>query len=188
MCPYSLENLTSLELRENLIQMLPQTLPRLTKLERLDLGDNEIQELVSLVHWYIFINFVLQRESSFQPPYIGSLPSLTELWLDHNQLHHLPPVGQRVSDSFLEMYHVTLFCVSLSQEIGQLSALTCLDISEDNLEDIPEEVAGLTSLTDLHLSQNAIEILPDAIGNLGRLSIFKVDQNRLLALNDNIGR
>ena len=35
-----------MELRENLIQMLPQTLPSLTKLERLDLGDNEISELV----------------------------------------------------------------------------------------------------------------------------------------------
>ena len=68
----SLENLTSLELRENLIRNLPESLPSLTKLERLDLGDNEIEEL---------------------PPYIGSLPSLTELWLDHNQLLHLPPVS-----------------------------------------------------------------------------------------------
>jgi protein scribble len=42
-----LENLTSLELRENLIRSLPETLPRLTKLERLDLGDNELDELVS---------------------------------------------------------------------------------------------------------------------------------------------
>ena len=46
------------------------SLAQLEKLERLDLGDNEIEEL---------------------PPHIGSLPSLTELWLDHNQLVHLPP-------------------------------------------------------------------------------------------------
>ena len=44
--PCSLENLTSLELRENLIRNLPESLPSLTKLERLDLGDNEIEELV----------------------------------------------------------------------------------------------------------------------------------------------
>ena len=31
--------------------------------------------------------------SFLQPPHIGSLPSLTELWLDHNQLYHLPPVS-----------------------------------------------------------------------------------------------
>ena len=45
---YSLENLQSLELRENLIRTLPHSLSQLTKLERLDLGDNEIEELVSL--------------------------------------------------------------------------------------------------------------------------------------------
>ena len=74
----SLDNLTSLELRENLIRGLPDTLPSLTKLERLDLGDNEIDEL---------------------PSYIGSLPSLSELWLDHNQLQHLPPVSITSSES-----------------------------------------------------------------------------------------
>ena len=50
-----LENLTSLELRENLIKDLPQSLANLKKLERLDLGDNEIEEL---------------------PPHIGELSSL----------------------------------------------------------------------------------------------------------------
>jgi Leucine-rich repeat (LRR) protein len=28
-----------------------------------------------------------------QPHHIGNLPSLQELWLDHNQLQHLPPVS-----------------------------------------------------------------------------------------------
>jgi Leucine-rich repeat (LRR) protein len=39
-------NLTSLELRENLIGSLPESLAKLFHLERLDLGDNEIEELV----------------------------------------------------------------------------------------------------------------------------------------------
>ena len=45
---FSLENLTSLELRENLIRNLPESLPRLVRLERLDLGDNEVEELVRI--------------------------------------------------------------------------------------------------------------------------------------------
>ena len=45
---FSLTNLTSLELRENLIATLPDSLANLTKLERLDLGDNEIEELVRI--------------------------------------------------------------------------------------------------------------------------------------------
>jgi len=45
----SLEALQSLELRENLLKSLPESLSQLLKLERLDLGDNEIEELVSFV-------------------------------------------------------------------------------------------------------------------------------------------
>jgi protein scribble len=43
----SLTSLTSLELRENLLRQLPDSLAQLKKLERLDLGDNEIDMLVS---------------------------------------------------------------------------------------------------------------------------------------------
>lgn len=39
-------SLQSLELRENLLKSLPESLKNLNKLERLDLGDNEIEELV----------------------------------------------------------------------------------------------------------------------------------------------
>ena len=42
-------NLESLELRENLIKSLPESLSQLTNLQRLDLGDNEIYELVSIL-------------------------------------------------------------------------------------------------------------------------------------------
>ena len=43
----SLVNLQSLELRENLLKLLPESVSQLTRLERLDIGDNEIEELVS---------------------------------------------------------------------------------------------------------------------------------------------
>lgn len=42
----SLEALQSLELRENLLKSLPESLSQLYKLERLDLGDNDIEVLV----------------------------------------------------------------------------------------------------------------------------------------------
>lgn len=43
---FSLTNLVSLELRENMIQFLPQSMSLLVKLEILDLGSNNIKELV----------------------------------------------------------------------------------------------------------------------------------------------
>jgi len=44
---FSLSNLESLELRENLIKYLPASLSCLVKLKTLDLGSNLIDELVS---------------------------------------------------------------------------------------------------------------------------------------------
>lgn len=67
----------SLELRENLLKDLPESISRLTKLERLDLGDNDIVTLQS---------------------HLGYLPSLQELWLDHNQLQRLPPEIGRLTN------------------------------------------------------------------------------------------
>ena len=41
-----------------------------------------------------------------QPSIIGSLPSLTELWLDHNQLQHLPPVSFFLSNPQKKKYQL----------------------------------------------------------------------------------
>lgn len=55
-----LTNLKSLELRENLLNFLPLSLSQLTRLERLDLGDNEIDHLVSKsINCYRIFSFFL---------------------------------------------------------------------------------------------------------------------------------
>ena len=51
----SLVNLESLELRENLLKGLPESVAQLTKLERLDIGDNDIEELVSWLTTLLFV-------------------------------------------------------------------------------------------------------------------------------------
>lgn len=44
--PCSLENLVVLEARENLLKSVPRSIAQLKRLQRLDLGNNEIEELV----------------------------------------------------------------------------------------------------------------------------------------------
>ena len=52
----------------------------------------------------------------------------------------------------------------LFQEIGNLRKLSILDVSENQLEMLPEEISGMVGLTDLCLSQNRLEQLPDGLG------------------------
>lgn len=59
-------------MRENVLKTLPKSLERLTELERLDIGQNELMEL---------------------PEVIGSLGNLKELWCDLNHLTSIPAVS-----------------------------------------------------------------------------------------------
>lgn len=52
--------------------------------------------------------------------------------------------------------------------------MKCFDISENDLELLPEEIAGLENLTDFYASQNYLQLLPNGIGNLQELVVFKV--------------
>ena len=68
-------------MRATRLRLLPVTLPKLTKLERLDLGANSFIEFVSFYLSPSNKNFFF-----FQPVVLTNLPSLEELWLDSNKL------------------------------------------------------------------------------------------------------
>ncbi|XP_068208938.1 protein lap4-like isoform X10 [Palaemon carinicauda] len=184
-----LVNLTSLELRENLLKGLPESVSQLTKLERLDIGDNDIEEL---------------------PPHIGDLPALQELWLDHNQISHLPPEMGRLKN---------LLCLDVSENrledvpegLSGLVSLTDLHLSQNLIESLPDGIGALTKLTifkvdqnrlmtlnpnigkcenlqELILTENLLSELPDSLGNLCKLTNLNVDRNRLNELPTQIGK
>lgn len=44
-----------------------------------------------------------------QPHHIGKLPALQELWLDHNQLQHLPSVSDFLTVLFIIIIVIELF-------------------------------------------------------------------------------
>ncbi|WP_107666955.1 leucine-rich repeat domain-containing protein, partial [Cyanothece sp. BG0011] len=55
---------------------------------------------------------------------------------------------------------------SLPPEIGQLTNLTSLNLSFNQLTDLPPEIGQLTNLTSLDLSFNQLTDLPPEIGQL----------------------
>ncbi|CAG0892323.1 unnamed protein product, partial [Cyprideis torosa] len=184
----SLTNLESLELRENLLQRLPPSMAQLQRLERLDIGDNEIDEF---------------------PECIGSLGNLQELWLDHNQLTRLPPCIRGlceltcldVSENHLielpeeisELKNLTDLHLSqnylekLPQGIGSLSQMTILKADMNQLIDLPMTIGNCSSLQELILTENQLAALPDSVGQLVHLTNFNVDRNRLTALPPDVG-
>lgn len=76
---------------------------------------------------------------------------------------------------------------SVPDEIMKLSStLVKLDLSNNNLEILPESVTSLVNLTHLDIKSNQLTSLPDSIGRLGKLKVFNVSGNSLAALPDRI--
>ncbi|CAB3986484.1 scribble homolog isoform X1, partial [Paramuricea clavata] len=183
-----LAELQVLELRENLIKFIPVSLSFLTKLERLDLGCNELEDL---------------------PDIIGSLPELVELWLDGNLLRTLPmEIGNLkrlqifdCSENRIEYLPdeisglVALSDFHLSQNllevipdtIGELKQLELLKVDQNRLIQLTDAIGGAMKVSELVLTENLLEDLPPSIGKLVNLSVFNVDRNQLQMLPVEIG-
>jgi Leucine-rich repeat (LRR) protein len=74
----------------------------------------------------------------------------------------------------------------LTPEIGNLSALTYLDLSWDSLASIPGEIGNLSALTFLNLSNNGLTTLPGEIGKLSALKALWAYNNKLTSLPGDI--
>ncbi|CAH8447817.1 unnamed protein product [Dicrocoelium dendriticum] len=94
---------------------------------------------------------------------LGKLSSLTELWMDDNEIQSIPA------------------------ELGLMQRLQQLDLSENMIGTLPDEISGLLSLCDLNLSQNSLSCLPNSFGELKKLTVVKLNQNRLITLTSAIG-
>jgi Leucine-rich repeat (LRR) protein len=72
---------------------------------------------------------------------------------------------------------------SLPPEIGNLTNLTSLLLESNQLTSIPSEIGNLTSLTELNLECNQLTFLPPEILNLVALTVLNVRYNQLCNLD-----
>ena len=73
-------------------------------------------------------------------------------------------------------------------EIGQLTSLTRLDLSDNGLTSLPPEIGQLTSLERLDLRGNQLTSVPAEIGQLTSLERLYLDDNQLTSVPAEIGQ
>jgi internalin A len=76
----------------------------------------------------------------------------------------------------------------LPEEIGQLTNLTSLNLNFNQLTALPESIGQLTSLTSLTISDNYLTESPESIGQLTKLTSLVLSGNQLTKLPDSIGQ
>ena len=75
----------------------------------------------------------------------------------------------------------------IPKEIGHLVNLTSLDLSQNQLAEIPKEIGHLVNLTSLHLWGNQLAEIPKEIGHLVNLTSLYLSGNRLKELPNEMG-
>jgi Leucine-rich repeat (LRR) protein len=75
----------------------------------------------------------------------------------------------------------------LPTSIGNLTALTHLDLRSNKLTKLPESIGNLNKLTRLELGSNKITALPESIGNLIKLTHLDIGSNKITTLPESIG-
>ncbi|XP_067876878.1 volume-regulated anion channel subunit LRRC8C-like [Heterodontus francisci] len=161
-----LQQLRELELINCELEHIPHTVFSLLNLEELNLKDNNlrsIEEILSLQHchkltclklWYNHIVYI--------PEHIKKLSSLECLYLNNNQIEHIPP------------------------QLFLCNKLRHLDFSHNRISSIPPEIGVLQNLQYFSISYNSVESLPNELFFCKKMKTLKVAHNCLTALSPRI--
>ncbi len=76
----------------------------------------------------------------------------------------------------------------LPDSLWQLTQLTFLNLSSNQLTTLPDSLGQLTQLTSLNLPNNRLTALPDSLGQLTQLTSLNLSNNQLIALPDSLGQ
>ncbi|OOG19665.1 hypothetical protein BWD42_07065 [Sphingobacterium sp. CZ-UAM] len=206
-----LKKLRVLDLAENAIDSLPDALFQLTELTDLNLSYNQLTSLSTKIGRLKNLN-VLQLQSNRLkrvPVPIGRLQQLRELNLQANPIVALPsfiglkklhilnlsfcnlgllPEDIGALSSLKDLDVSDNFLVMLPESITQLSKLEKLRVSTNLLQKLPEHMQTLTNLRELYVDVNHLKQLPVAIGNLDQLRILHLSHNDLTVLPESLGQ
>ena len=78
--------------------------------------------------------------------------------------------------------------IAVPDSVGQLTALTTLDLGNNQLTTLPDSLGQLTALTDLSLRGNQLTTLPDSVGQLTALTDLDLSSYQLTTLPDSLGQ
>ncbi|MGE5041352.1 MAG: leucine-rich repeat domain-containing protein, partial [Candidatus Levyibacteriota bacterium] len=68
---------------------------------------------------------------------------------------------------------------ALSPKIGNLTNLQVLNVTNNQISNIPKEIGNLTNLQELYIGTNNLKTFPEEIGNLKKLKTVQVEGNML---------
>ena len=130
-------------------------------------------------------NVILAFNQLSSLPNLLELSRLTILDISNNHLTKLP----FLPDSLIE-FNVSnnrLFYEPLSLQLGKLMHLKTLNLSMNQLEELPNDLNQLKGLKELQLHGNHFKWIPECLYELTALQILKLGSNKIEVLDTRIG-
>ena len=222
------EQLLELRLDENRLSTLPESLSCMKNLKVLDLGDNNLTSLPDDIGSLTKLEILNLSQNNITelPASVGDLPSLKILDLSGNHFEDLPESFQSagvIESFFMEKNYVKTLpswygslcnIVNLGMADNQLvgnplpdnfgsvsgKSLRTLDLSGNNISQLPDSVGELKHLEKLQLGSTICELerrafqngnwlhsLPNSFGWMINLQKLHLDENLLTELPENFG-
>ena len=184
-----LQNLTTLDLNRNQLTALPESFGDLQNLTKLTLSFNQLTALPeSVTHLQNLTTLGLgYNQLAALPESVTHLQNLTTLDLDYNQLAALPESVTRLQNlTSLNLNSNQL--TTLPESVTRLQNLAELYLSGNQLTMLPESVTRLQNLTELYLSGNQLTMLPESVTRLQNLTTLYLSSNQLTTLPESVTR
>ncbi len=163
---HNLKRIATLQLEENLIEILPNSFTKLRTLTSLDISKNRLYQL---------------------PEGFENLQILRTLNLESNNIEVMPTAFSRMS-VLMTLSLAKNRIVDVPDVICDISSLRKLNLEMNRLTAIPNRI-GQLFLIELRLGHNRLEFLPEDMfaGNLGETcKLFSVCENNLLQLPESL--
>jgi len=173
---WQLKDLEVLDLRHNQLDNLPAELAQLRGLRRLDISNNQLRQLpVEIAQLHQLQVLILSHNNlTHIPAGVMHLPRLQVLNLRHNQLDELSPAISQLN--LQELYLGGNDLQHLPIEMMSIAQLRCLDLGDNRLQQLPPEIVQLTegmqqsTLTSLYLQGNDLPIPPEILSKTDKPS------------------
>lgn len=180
---YSLEQLESLNLRNNNLIIIPDELSKLSRLTRVILYENPLEYVPNVQGLYLdfecYLNIrsniiaenitgtvVWRKESVQELDILAELTSLELLFFDDIMLTEFPESIFKL-EKLIRLYIYNNKLSHIPDSFNNLKNLLTIDFSDNNISKLPKSLVNLPKLEQLNLVENPLESPPLEVAEKG---------------------
>jgi hypothetical protein len=182
------QNVRRLDLKNQNLLEIPKGIFRMKNINYLNLNNNQIVELNAKINQLKYLKSlnIANNKIADIPNEIGEIYFIESLNISHNELSSLPPVI--LNFKYLISLNLSFNKISSVYKDNSLRKLEILNLSNNEIQEIPKSFGLMKKLKVLDLADNRIEFIPPEIMNLIKLEELKLENNQITSLPKQIGK